>query len=231
MILVAVLAVVAAVVLTRTVRSALDPYPSSTVSGGDDSSPTPGTSATPTPGGLQACPAGDPSARQNHPTDARVHGGNLSFLAEPSFQSPAVESRFSFAYDVVQQIRFVHQDPGWLAQLAVGQLREAEGFRGDARATAERLVQCTVNGSMYLPYGPARHDTRSEEVTISGERGWLIETEISVDQPDLPFAGDRAVFIVVPDQDDWGFFFGASPLGSSRYGEIVDRALASLQID
>ena len=74
------------------------PLPSSTVSGWDDSSPTtepetptptPSESApTPTPTQspepseeqpVQPCPEGDPTARQDHPADNRIHGGGLSF--------------------------------------------------------------------------------------------------------------------------------------------------------
>ena len=37
----------------------------------------------------------------------------------------------SFAWDVTQQIKIVSQTPGWIAQLAVGQLR-ADDFGRDA---------------------------------------------------------------------------------------------------
>ena len=78
------------------------------------------------------------------------------------------------------------QDPAWIAQLAVGQLRGKDGFVHDARNTVESLVQCVITGNMYSPYVPTRTDIRSESLSIDGRSGWLIESEITVDRPDLP---------------------------------------------
>ena len=90
--------------------------------------------------------------------------------------------------------------PAWIAQLAVGQLRAADGFVHGAENTAESFVQCAITGNMYNPYDPIRSDRRSEPLTIDGHAGWLIETDITVDRPrSCHFPGDRTVFIVVAD--------------------------------
>lgn len=191
---------------------------------------TPGSqtpSATPTP--LVRCPKGDPNLRASHPTDGRVHGGNLSFEEQPTFEHAAVEPRFSFAYDVLQQTLPVSQDTPWIAQLAVGQLRGKDGFVNDPRNTVESLVRCIMTGNMYSPYLPTRTDIRSEGLSIDRHGGWLIESEITVDRPDLAVTGDHTIFIVVRDGKDWGFFFGAVPLGNAQLDAVLASAVRGLR--
>jgi hypothetical protein len=175
------------------------------------------------------CPLGLPNLRAAHPFDGRVHGGNLSFPAEPTFRPAVEEPRMSFAYDVFQQSLPVNATPSWIAQLAVGQLRAESGFVYDTRTTAESLVECLITGSMYDPHDPARADRRSEATTVSGKAAWLIETDIAVAEPGLPFPGDRVVVVVVPDGVDWGFFFGAAPIGDVGLNQVLDRTVAALQ--
>lgn len=203
------------------------------VSAWDDRTPT--TSPTPEQptsapeGPLVDCPRGDPDARTDHPPDGRVYGGNLSFPAEPSFPPAEPEPRLSFAYDVTQQALPVSADPGWIAQLAVGQLRASDGFDLSAQKAAERVAECSISGDMYMPYNPVRKDLRSEAITISGHSGWLIETDVEVDKEDLPFAGDRIIFVVVENGEDWGLFFGATPIGDQALLEILHSTVAQLE--
>ena len=60
------------------------------------------------------------------------------------------------------------------------------------------------------PPGPI---AAARPITIDGREGWLIESDITVTAPGLAFPGDRAIFVVVRDGDDWGMFFGAVPIG------------------
>lgn len=225
----------------------VDPSPPPTVIGGDDTSPTPSpppsatptrtpSARTPSPSpspetttALVDCPFGRPGLRANHPSDGRVHGGNLSFPAEPTYQPAVVEPRLSVAFDVAQQSLPVSADPAWIAQLAVGQLLSESGFVNDPRNTAESLASCVVTGTMYRPHEPTRTDLRSEAVTVSGREGWLLESEIRVSEPGLTFPGDRTIFLVVRNADDWGFFFGASPIGNADLNGVLDRTVAALQ--
>ena len=233
---VAVSVVVALAILVGNFRSVVDnPLPIATASP-DDASPdrspttTPTPSATRTPEPLGPCPKGNPNQRARHPIDGRVYGGNLSFEAQPTFEPAAVEPRFSFAYDVLQQTIPVRQDePVWIAQLAVGQLRGKDGFVHDARDTVESLAQCVVTGRMYAQYLPTRTDIRSESLSIDGRSGWLIESEITVDQPDLALLGDHVIFIVVRDGKDWGFFFGAVPIGNAQLDAVLARTARGLR--
>jgi hypothetical protein len=239
--MIAVLAVILGVVVASAIfvgnfRSVVNnPLPASPASGTENSSPsrtptsTATPSATPSASPLKRCPKGNPYQRARHPSDGRVYGGNLSFEAQPAFEAAVVESRFSFAYDVLQQSLSVSQNPNWIAQLAVGQLRRKDGFVRDARNTVESLVECVIVGNMYGPYVPTRTDIRSESLSIDGRRGWLIDSEITVDRPDLQIGGDHVIFIVVRDGRDWGFFFGAVPIGNAQLDTVLARTVRGLR--
>ena len=226
--------VLAAAILVGNFSSVVDsPLPTATASPSDSPGRAPTAtqtpSATPTAVPLVPCPKGNPNQRANHPVDGRVYGGNLSFEAQPTFDPGALEARFSFAYDVLQQTLLVRQDPAWIAQLAVGQLRGKDGFVHDPRNTVESLAQCVVTGNMYGPYVPTRSDIRSESLSIDGRDGWLIESEITVDRPDLALLGDHVIFIVVRDGKDWGFFFGAVPIGNTQLDAVLARTVRGLR--
>jgi hypothetical protein len=175
------------------------------------------------------CPKGNPNERARHPTDDRVYGGNLSFESQPTFDAAALEPRFSFAHDVLQQTLSVSRDPNWIAQLAVGQLRRKDGFDENARNTAEHVLQCIITGDMYSPYLPTQTDIRSESLSISGRSGWLIDTEITVSQPNIPVAGDHVIIVVVRDGRDWGFFFGAVPIGNPQLDAVLASTVRGLR--
>ena len=207
------------------------PAPTPTTSGLAGSSPSPTTQPTQTPPvtPLVRCPKGNPNLRANHPLDDRVYGGNLSFQEQPTFEPAAIEPRFSFAYDVLQQSVLVSREPSWIAQLAVGQLRGKNGFVNDAQNTVASLVHCVITGNMYSPYVPTRTDIRSESLSIDGHSGWLIDSEITVDRPDLQVKGDHVIFIVVRDGKDWGFFFGAVPIGNAQLDAVLATTIRGLR--
>jgi len=207
------------------------PAPTPTTSGLAGSSPSPTTESTQTPPvtTLVRCPKGNPNLRANHPLDDRVYGGNLSFEEQPTFEPAAIEPRFSFAYDILQQSVLVSREPAWIAQLAVGQLRGKDGFVNDAQNTVESLVHCVITGNMYSPYVPTRTDIRSESLSIDGHSGWLIDSEITVDRPDLQVKGDHVIFIVVRDGKDWGFFFGAVPIGNAQLDAVLATTIRGLR--
>ncbi|MFX4272631.1 DUF2510 domain-containing protein [Propionibacteriaceae bacterium Y1685] len=209
------------------------PTASSTVSAWDDSdtddttspSPEPSPSDTP-PGSNVPCPEGDPNQRQDHPQDAtRVYGGNLSFALAAGFDPPLPEPRFTIAHDVTQQVAQVA--PGWIAQLAVGRLRAADGFTGSPEKVANALAQCTASSELYAPYGQDLRITGTEAITVSGQRGWRINADIRVERG--PISGDTVVFVVVPDGDDWGMFFGAVPIGDEKLAGQLEDTVTSLR--
>ena len=212
-----------------------DPFPTATVSGGDDSSPSEpakprdeASPSSPSPQPLSPCQGGRPNDRSPHPDDGRVYGGNLSFAEEGTFDPPTSEPRLSFAWDVTQQIKIVSRTPGWIAQFAVGQLR-AEDFGRAPSATAEQVAECVVTGDLYRTHSAARTDVRSEAIKIDGRKGWLIESDIRVIEPGLKFAGDRVIIVVVRDGENWGLFFGAVPIGDDRLTALLEQTVDGLK--
>ena len=210
-----------------------DVLPSTSLSGGDDSSPTAPNSSAASPSaspGAAACVQGEPDRRDYAPADGRVHGGNLSFPVASELDPPYNEPRFSFAWDVSQQIKGVHDRPGWIAQLALGSLRAADGFDDGVRRVAEQAMRCTVTSNMYEPYIPTRQDRRSEPITLDGAAGWLIETDITVQVSGLPFGGDRVHLIVIPDGEDYSFYFSATPIGDRVLAAVASRTQQELSV-
>ncbi len=207
-------------------------FPSPTSSARDDGSPDkPGTAAPSESAAPRAigCPEGAPDARSPHPSDGRVHGGNLSFPRVDSFLPEAPENRLTFAYDVGQQVRTVSLDPPWIAQLGLGRLL-ADGYPRTAQHTAELVTECIVASELYLPYSPSRRDIASRPITVSGNEGWLITTDVLVDVPGLPFAGDQLAVAVVPDGADWGVFFGAVPIGDPALTRTLTETVLALRV-
>jgi hypothetical protein len=117
----------------------------------------------------------------------------------------------------------------WIAQLAGARQLRKDGFVNDPRNTVESLAQCVITGNMYRPYLPTRTDIRSESQSINGRSGWLIDSEITVDRPDLQVKGDHVIFLVVRDGKDWGFFFGAVPIGNARLDAVLAATIRGLR--
>lgn len=200
------------------------PLPSSTVTGWDDSSPSPSPSpmptlsptprATPAPTAdlpIQPCPQGDPTARQNHPSNGRVHGGGLSFPEVPGWgDSPG--TALSWAYDVGEQSRLV-EPPDWYATLSVGALFTGDGF-DEPRRSAELVMRCVITSGLYR-HLVGREDVWSKAVSVDGYHGWSIRARLEVDDPELETAGDTAEVIVI----DTG-----SPEALSMFVGLVDSA-------
>ena len=212
--------------------------PSSTVSGGDDSSPTPSptpsdpATPTPSPSGstpppLVACPRGDPDARQPYPTDGRIHGGGLSFPEQPGWDPSRLRTGLTWAYDVNGQDKTI--EPEWFAMFAVGALSVVDGFEVPAQA-AESVMQCTATSDYYRGF-TGRSDLHSKAVTVAGRPGWSIRAEIHVDSEFTELPGDVVEVVVV----DFGapealaMFWGAVPIGDAAMISQLDHVISQLQ--
>ena len=228
------------------------PLPSSTVSGWDDSSPTtepetptptPSVSQpTPTPTStltlprllarsspLQPCPEGQPTARQDHPADGRIHGGGLSFPKVDGWHDTSGAS-FSWAYDVGEQMKLA-ESPSWYANLAVGALFTGDGF-DEPRRSAELVMQCVITSGLY-PYFTDRVDTWSKSVTVDGRAAWSIRADIEVDDPDLRTKGDTVEVIVVDtgSPESLSMFIGAVDIGDQSLATTMDSTIKNLRVE
>ncbi len=228
------------------------PLPSSTVSGWDDSSPTtepetpsptpsvsrptptPSLTRTPTPTPspteqLRACPDGQPTVRQDHPTDGRIHGGGLSF-PEAKGWDPSSGAEFSWAYDVGEQMTMA-ESPNWYANLAVGALFTGDGF-DEPRRSAELVMQCVITSGLY-PYFTGREPVWSKQVTVDGRPAWSIRAEIRVDDPKLDTKGDTVEVIVVDtgSPESLSMFIGAVDIGNTSLAATMDSTIENLRVE
>lgn len=241
-------ALVLVVVVVLGVRALLDqggpitgpPPPSSTVSAWDETSkpdPTPSASPSPSdppspsdepPPEQVACPQGDPVARNDHPADGRVHGGGLSFPKVSGWEdNPG--AGFTWAYDVAAQSDPVEET--WVALMAVGALRMADGFE-NPQASAEAITACLSTSDYYAGFTGAT-ELDSGEVTVDGQPGWRIRTEIRVDDPDVEAEGDVLDVVVVDTGagESLGMFVGAVPLDDDSRLTVLDETEAALAVD
>lgn len=230
------------------------PLPSSTVAGRDDSSPTalPET-ATPTPSltqptptpvpipappqspqttdeqPLQPCPTGDPTARQDHPADGRIHGGGLSFPRVAGWRT-APGTAFSWAYDVGEQMKLA-ESPSWYANLAVGALFTGDGF-DEPRRSAELVMQCMITSGLY-PYFTDRQDIWSKATTVDGHPAWSVRADVLIEDPDLKAKGDTIEVIVVDtgSPESLSMFVGAANIGDRRLQATINSTIEGLQVE
>lgn len=228
------------------------PLPSSTVSGWDDSSPTtdpetpsptpsaslptptPSQTRTPTPTPspteqLRACPQGQPTSRQDHPSDGRIHGGGMSFPKAKSWQNTS-GAEFSWAYDVGEQMKMA-ESPNWYANLAVGALFTGDGF-DEPRRAAELVMQCVITSGLY-PYFTGRVPVWSKAVTVDGRRAWSIRAEIRVKDPTLKTKGDLVEVIVVDtgSPESLSMFIGAVDIGNTSLRATMDSTIENLRVE
>ena len=248
-----VLVAVGALVLRDRNRTIVDsgPSPTTSASGGRDTSPaeTPGTSPSPapvdptgpgatpgtttgtTPGpapSSEPCPIGDPLTRQDHPEDGRVHGGGLSFLPAPGWAADTRAATLSWAYDVGdadEQVRGT-----WFTGAAVGALSVVDA--PDVQSAAELMMSCTASPFLYTNLA-SRTDLVSQATRFEGLPAWRIRSEIRVDNPYVQVPGDVVEVTVVDlgSPESFAFFWGTAPLDDTVLIGRLDAAARSVQTD
>ncbi len=191
------------------------PEPSESPVGPTPSSADP--SASPTSDGSTpaagVCPLGDPSFRQDHPRDGRIHGGGLSFPRSDAFGPTQQQGYFSWAYDVAGQDRRV--EATWISSYIVGALPTFEGFESP-KQSASLVLACTVRSPLYTGL-TGQTQLASRKITVDGQPGWALRTEIRVDNPAVSVAGDVVEIIVVDtgSPESLSMFWASVPIGDS----------------
>jgi hypothetical protein len=216
-----------------------DPAPSSTVSAWDDSqptaSPTPSPSPSPPPSPSDPpskrsvpCPVGDPSATAAHPNDGRVHGGRLSFPRIGFYEQPGPKYGLSWFYDVGSQSQTT--EPGWESWFAVGELATAPGFE-TPREAVDSSMQCTINQGWFSGF-TGRKDLRDEKFTLDGREGWILSTEVRVDNPSISVEGDVVTIMIIDDgrPDRLSGYVSIVPIGDQPRNQIAAETLANLRL-
>lgn len=204
--------------------------PSSDVTEGP--TPTPAPETTPTAANTPAtaeCPIGDPGFRQPHPTDARVHGGGLSFPEVSEFEPAEQTTNYGWAYDVGGQQRIVGTN--WSSNFVVGALASFDGF-DTLEQSAAVVLSCSVRAPFYTSITSAQQ-LRSSRITVQGLPAWELRTEVRVNDPKAPVPGDILDIIVVDtgSPESFAMFWATAPIGDADALTQLETTITELEVD
>ena len=157
---------------------------------------------------------------EDHPNDGRVHGGPISYPALPTpWSAPHGDNRVPFGSDVQTQDITVEPnyttDPNtgesssWVASVLVGELQAGDGF-----FTPEQGSQIVVKCILGRFYGNAAVESdvkKNEAITIDGHEGWIVESQLSFDIPNLKTKGELLIVVIVSAGARSGLYYASIP--------------------
>jgi hypothetical protein len=199
--------------------------PTETPSEPDNSAaPEPGESTVPA-----ECAQGDPTARQPHPADGRIHGGGLSFPKTAGFIPTEQQPNFTWAYDLGGQDRAVEEQ--WYSTYVVGAVSTVDGFDSPKRA-AEMVMNCTVASGLYHGF-TGRTEMSSSPAVVDKKKGWALVSEVRVDNPQVSVLGDTVVVIVIDTDapESLAMFWACVPIGDNAALEQLQAVAEQLQVE
>ena len=175
------------------------------------------------------CTVGNPTARQPHPTDGRIHGGGLSFPKTAGFTPTEQQPYFTWAYDVAGQDRPVEVQ--WNSTYVVGALPTFDGFESP-KQSAELVMDCTVSSGLYEGF-TGRTDVSSTSIVVDKRKAWAILSEVRVDDPRVSVAGDTVVVIVVDtgSPESLAMFWACVPLGDNAALQQLEAVAGRLRVE
>jgi len=200
---------------------------------------------TDNPGGTSTtaiCPK-QPAAneRVDHPNDGRVYGGGLSYpmLGAPWSYPDTGENRVPFGRDVATQNILIHSNPNatgpddwqaWVASVLVGELNAGDGFYPPEQAS--QIVNKCIIGKFYGTQSVVTPNVlRSEPFKVDGYDGWITETDLSFDIPNLDTTSELAIVIIVATSDmSSSIFYASIPNDAMQYEPDVRAAIANLHV-
>lgn len=219
-----------------------DPLPTSTVVGGDDSSPTPTPSAAPSPSSSpEATPTSDgPTVRpvecdasrsDTRPApadDDRVHGGPLSFARlQTPWGTPQATPRFPLSSDSYVQVQRLDEELPWQASVQVG-VAVFDDYPG-SRTAAQTMLTCLLTSSFYTSVDVTLAENAATTTRISGRAATRVDALLTFQHPRLKTTGS-AVRIIVVETDPVTYYFSAVPRERSDLITETDRATRSLEV-
>ena len=154
----------------------------------------------------------DPEA---DPNDGRVHGGPISYpTLGPPWSAPQTDHRVPFGSDVKEQIVTVEpnydgQGNSWVASVLVAELQAGDGF-----FTPEQGSQIVVKCILGAFYGNAAVNSdvkKNEAITIDGHEGWIVESQLSFDIPNLKTKGELLIVVIVSAGARSGLYYASIP--------------------
>ena len=159
------------------------------------------------------CPLGNPTARQPHPSDGRIHGGGLSFPKTADVSPTEQQPYFTWAYDVAGQDRPVEEQ--WELDLCRRRPAHLRRVRV-AEQSAELVMDCTVSSGP-VPGLQRTHRAcpRPRSSSTSGRLGHPLRSACR--PPPVSVAGDTLVVIVVDpgSPESLAMFWACVPIGDN----------------
>ncbi|WP_392508059.1 DUF2510 domain-containing protein [Naumannella halotolerans] len=192
----------------------------------------PGPNATP----QSLCPP-YPSELPTAPpavTDGRVRAGNLSYpeLGAP-WSAPIYDNRVPFGRDTATQVIITEQRDGgdvWQAGVLIAELAAGDGFFSPEQGS-EIVTECIV-GSFYGDAEVTRDDQRNEAITIDGHEGWIVESELGFDLPDVEATSELMIVVIVRTTDvTSALYFASIPGNTPEYEQPARKLVDELRVD
>lgn len=168
------------------------------------------------------------------PNDGRVHGGPVSYPElGPPWGAPQRDDRLPYGSDVLRQDVPVepNYDPpnSWVASILVGELQAGDGFFTPEQGS-QIVVRCIIG--RYYSDAEVRSDVRvNRAITIDGQQGWLVESQLSFDIPNLETKGELLIVAIVSTGATAGLYYASIPDTTPELVQPARDALRQLQVD
>jgi len=185
-----------------------------------------------------ACPVTTPGLPGDSPVprgnDGRVHGGPVSYPALGSpWGAPKGDVRVPFGRDVASQEVMVERNyipnSNWVASVLVGELRAGDGFFTPQQGSAV-VVKCIL-GAFYGDNEVQSDVKINRATTIDGREGWLVESQLSFDIPNLKTRGELLIVAIVTTGATAGLFYASIPDTTPQLVQPAREALQNLKVD
>lgn len=176
----------------------------------------------------------DPAPPTSNAPSGWVASGNLGF---PELGAPwenTLDNRvpwgsLSRVQEVVDQANYDGSGSNWVASILVSDLFVGDGF-ASTKVAAETVLKCVL-GTYYADTVVTTSQVSSAQHDVDGHPGWLIETQLSFDIPQLNAKGERVLLLVVQtSDDDYGLFYASVPDTRSELVPDARKALAGLRV-
>lgn len=172
---------------------------------------------------------------QPDPNDGRVHGGPVSYpLLGAPWAPPKTDDRVPFGSDVLTQTITVEPDyagdgSSWVASVLVGELQAGDGFYTPEQGS-QIVVKCIL-GQFYGDNPVTSDVTVNKAAKIDGKDGWIVESKLSFDIPNLKTKGELLIVAIVTTGSTAGLFYASIPDTRPELVKPAREALAQLKVD
>lgn len=230
-VIVAAVAVIIGIVLTRSGLGPRNDVPEDTNSAAPTESAWDETSTpTPTPSSDQSsqrCPVTTVTTESGQPWSGIAGGG----LKAPKISGWRTDSGFylDWVSDTHTLMDTVY--PGWMSNVSVGALNSVDGFT-DPVVSAHQTMDCYASSGYYTDY-TGRKDLVDEATTVDGHQAWHMQSEVYVSKSYLPQVKGDVVDIYVVDVgsgDHFGVFISSVTIDDTDRDKKVRECISKLEV-